>query len=98
MGDTTVEARSMNCKRIISMAIVLALGALPLAAQQKWHQVFSPSYRVLTDDKIEHAQDATLRLEQKQSEQDPHLFGLLLQRDTVQCNVPLRILALGGNK
>src|SRR5579864_2632516 len=93
MGDTTVEARSMNCKRIISMAIALALGALPLAAQQKWHQVFSPSYRVLTDDKIEHAQDATLRLEQMRI-----LFGLLLQRDTVQCNVPLRILALGGNK
>src|SRR5271155_2968762 len=92
MGFAALEIKTMKYIRSITAALLLLVGLAPLSAQ-KWHQVQSPNFIVVSNDKVEHAQDAALRLEQFRL-----LFGMLLQKETQQCNVPIRVLTLGGNK
>jgi len=79
-------------RRIFFITVLLLLGAACLSAQT-WRFVQTPHYRVFTDGDTGKSRKAALRIEQLRT-----LFGMLLQREQVVCNVPVRIVLLANTK
>jgi|GEM_PF-4850089 len=79
-------------KRIFIITVLLFLGPI-MATAQSWRFVQTPHSRVFTDGDQNKSRKAALRIEQLRM-----LFGMLLQREEVVCNVPVRIVLLANTK
>src|SRR5579872_3890396 len=86
------EKNRMKRTTITASLFLLTLICLATSASaEKWHFVQSPNYRMLISGDVNKARQALWRIEQYRQ-----LFGMLLQREQVVSNAPLRIVGFAN--
>lgn len=78
---------------LLAGAVLWLLGILPAHATEKWVEVRSPHFTVVTDAGEKRGREVALRFEQMRA-----IFGKIMLKDKVNIPVPLQIIAFRNNK
>jgi len=78
---------------LLAGAVLWLLGILPAHATEKWLEVRSPHFTVVTDAGEKRGREVALRFEQMRA-----IFGKIMLKDKVNIPVPLQIIAFRNNK